>query len=75
MNEHYQYSEPVSDDTYDYRYVIVPPAKAKLLPRGRLLTEAECKNLGVQQSPGWVHFMIHRPEPHILIFRRPKKGT
>lgn len=22
---------------------------------------------------GWVHFMIHRPEPHILIFRRERE--
>ena len=23
------------------------------------------------QSRGWVHYAIHRPEPHILLFRRP----
>ena len=27
--------------------------------------------MGVQQSRGWVHYAIHRPEPHILLFRRP----
>ncbi|ONK73607.1 uncharacterized protein A4U43_C04F33390 [Asparagus officinalis] len=26
---------------------------------------------GVQQSRGWVHYAIHRPEPHIMLFRRP----
>jgi len=26
--------------------------------------------LGVQQSGGWVHYMIHEPEPHLLLFRR-----
>ena len=25
----------------------------------------------VQQSRGWQHYAIHRPEPHILLFRRP----
>ncbi len=25
----------------------------------------------MQQSRGWVHYAIHRPEPHIMLFRRP----
>ncbi|RHY05146.1 hypothetical protein DYB37_010341 [Aphanomyces astaci] len=37
----------------------------------RLLAEAEWRQLGVQQSRGWVHYAIHKPEPHILLFRRP----
>ena len=24
----------------------------------------------VQQSRGWEHYAVHRPEPHILLFRR-----
>lgn len=59
------------------------------MPKGRLLTEHEWRHLGVQQSLGWVHFMIHEPgtetsnevaslsflslEPHILLFRRSLK--
>lgn len=34
------------------------------------MTETEWRNLGVQQSPGWVHYMMHTPEPHVLLFRR-----
>lgn len=34
----------------------------------------EWRNLGIQQSRGWVHYEVHKPEPHILLFRRPK-GT
>jgi cyclin-dependent kinase regulatory subunit CKS1 len=37
----------------------------------RLLSESEWRQLGVQQSRGWVHYAIHKPEPHILLFRRP----
>jgi cyclin-dependent kinase regulatory subunit CKS1 len=33
------------------------------------MTETEWRNLGVQQSVGWIHYMIHYPEPHILMFR------
>ena len=36
------------------------------------MTETEWRNLGVHQSIGWVHYMIHLPEPHILMFRKPK---
>ena len=44
---------------------------AKNLPKNRLLTDAEWRNLGVQQSRGWEHYANHRPEAHILLFRRP----
>ena len=55
------------------RHVILPQDIAKNLPKN-LLSEREWRQLGVQQSRGWVHYAIHRPEPHILLFRRPQ-GT
>ncbi len=33
------------------------------------LSQAEWRGIGVQQSRGWVHYAIHRPEPHIMLFR------
>lgn len=42
------------------------------MPEGRLMSENEWRSFGVKQSPGWVHYMIHNPEPHILMFRREK---
>ncbi|GFH31030.1 cyclin-dependent kinases regulatory subunit, partial [Haematococcus lacustris] len=33
---------------------------------------AEWRGIGVQQSRGWVHYAVHRPEQHIMLFRRPK---
>eukprot|EP00753_Platysulcus_tardus_P008577 PLAT16113.1.p2 GENE.PLAT16113.1~~PLAT16113.1.p2 ORF type:complete len:122 (-),score=60.21 PLAT16113.1:260-625(-) len=66
-----RYSEKYSDDTYEYRHVILPKQLAKHVPRGRLLSDAEWRALGVQQSRGWAHYAIHKPEPHILLFRRP----
>jgi len=53
-----------------YRHVILPKDLAKTLPKSRLLTESEWRGIGVQQSRGWQHYAIHRPEPHILLFRR-----
>lgn len=50
--------------------MILPKELAKTLQPKRLLAEAEWRALGVQQSRGWAHYAIHRPEPHILLFRR-----
>ncbi|RNA36914.1 cyclin-dependent kinases regulatory subunit [Brachionus plicatilis] len=66
------YSDRYSDDDYEYRHVILPSDLAKLIPKAHLLTETEWRNLGIQQSPGWIHYMHHQPEPHILLFRRAK---
>ena len=53
------------------RHVMLPKEIAQLVPRGRLMSEKEWRGIGVQQSPGWIHYMIHGPEPHVLLFRRP----
>lgn len=37
-------------------------------------TQAEWRGIGVQQSRGWVHYAIHRPEPHIMLFRYAGSG-
>jgi cyclin-dependent kinase regulatory subunit CKS1 len=36
-----------------------------------LLSEEEWRALGVTQSRGWTHYAVHKPEPHILLFKRP----
>lgn len=69
---------PSSNGVAFSRHVTLPPEIAKLLPRDpktnlpRLLSEEEWRALGVQQSPGWVHYAVHRPEPHVLLFRRKR---
>ena len=65
------YSDKYEDEKFEYRHVTLPADLAKLVPRNHLMTETEWRNLGVQQSPGWIHYMLHEPEPHILLFRRP----
>lgn len=40
---------------------MLPKDIAKLVPKTHLLSETEWRNLGVQQSQGWVHYMIHEP--------------
>jgi cyclin-dependent kinase regulatory subunit CKS1 len=65
------YSDKYQDAKYEYRHVILPKDLAKSLPRNRTLSELEWRNIGVQQSRGWENYSFHRPEPHILLFRRP----
>ncbi|RYH28672.1 hypothetical protein EON65_11305 [archaeon] len=65
------YSDKYQDSKYEYRHVILPKEMAKTLPKGRMMTEMEWRAMGVQQSRGWEHYAFHRPEPHILLFRRP----
>ena len=67
-----EYSDKYQDEYYEYRHVLLPQAVYKKLPRGRLVTEMEWRALTVQQSRGWVHYLIHKPEPFILPFRRPR---
>lgn len=41
------------------------------IPKKKILDEEEWRSIGVQQSRGWMHYAIHNPEPHILLFKRP----
>lgn len=66
------YSDKYYDDKYEYRHVILPKDLARLVPTSRLMSESEWRQLGVQQSQGWVHYMIHKPEPHVLLFKRDR---
>ncbi|KZS90043.1 cyclin-dependent kinase regulatory subunit [Sistotremastrum niveocremeum HHB9708] len=78
--EKIHYSERYSDDEFEYRHVIVPKPLLKLLPKQffsndgsgclRLLSEQEWRAMGISQSLGWVHYEVHAPEPHVLLFRR-----
>ena len=46
------YSDKYSDDKYEYRHVVLPKEIAKLVPKTHLMSEAEWRNMGVQQSLG-----------------------
>lgn len=65
------YSERYDDGVYEYRHVILPHEVYMQAPRNRYMSEEEWRQLGVKQSKGWEHFLIHKSEPHVLIFRRP----
>ena len=43
------------------RHVIIPREFVKHVPQNHLMTETEWRNLGIQQSPGWKHYLVHTP--------------
>lgn len=68
------YADKYYDSKYEYRHVVLPKELAKLVPKTHLMSEEQWRAIGVQMSPGWIHYMHHAPEPHILLFRRPVQG-
>jgi len=37
---------------------------AKLVPKTHLMTETEWRNLGIQMTSGWMHYMRYDPGMH-----------
>lgn len=50
------------------RHVILPKEMVKLVPTTHLMSEAEWRGIGVQQSQGWEHYMIHKPGQHLYLY-------
>ena len=40
---------------------MLPKEISKLVPKTHLMSETEWRSIGVQQSQGWIHYMIHQP--------------
>lgn len=68
------YSTRYTDDQWEYRHVILPKALYnQYVPddyKNRILKEKEWRWIGMSQSLGWYHYLLHEPEPHIFLFRR-----
>lgn len=46
MSAEIYYSDKYQDDVYEYRHVTLPPKLADLLPKNKLLSEDEWRQLG-----------------------------
>ncbi|KAG2183074.1 hypothetical protein INT44_006055, partial [Umbelopsis vinacea] len=57
---------------WQYLHVTLPKEIAQWIPHSGTLADDEWRSLGVKQSYGWVHYMVHAPEPHVLLFKRLK---
>ncbi|UJR37606.1 hypothetical protein I4U23_030303 [Adineta vaga] len=65
-----RYSSTYEDAAYQYRHVILDKEMVSLMPKNRLMDEMEWRALGIKQGPHWEHYLIHKPEPFVLMFRR-----
>jgi len=54
----------IVDHRIYYRHVILPEDMAKQLPKTHLMTETEWRNLGIQMTSGWMHYMRYDPGMH-----------
>lgn len=50
-----------------YRHVVLPKDMVKLVPKTHLMSEEEWRSIGVQQSPGWIHYMTHQPGKYFIM--------
>ena len=48
------------------RHVVIPQKYVSIIPKHHLMTETEWRNVGIQQSPGWVHYLFHAPGRIVL---------
>ncbi|AAW43955.1 expressed protein [Cryptococcus deneoformans JEC21] len=69
--EKIHYSARYSNDEWEFRHVIIPKPLVRFIPPG-VCAEEVWRGIGIRQSPGWEMYMRHEPEPHVLLFRRPK---
>uniref|UniRef100_A0A8D2CWT1 Cyclin-dependent kinases regulatory subunit n=1 Tax=Sciurus vulgaris TaxID=55149 RepID=A0A8D2CWT1_SCIVU len=52
------YSDKNDDEELEYWHVVLPKDIAKLVPKIHFVSEPAWRNLGVQQSQGWVRCSI-----------------
>lgn len=48
------------------RHVYLPPDIAPTVPVTHLMTESEWRNLGIQMSTGWMHYMENSSSEHLV---------
>ena len=67
----FKYSKKYYDDDFEYRHIKLPETVLKQIPEPPiLLSETDMKNIGLNLSTGWINYLRHKPEPHIILVRR-----
>ena len=64
-----KYSSSFTAVDYEYSSVILPKNKLKYLT-GKVLSGEEMKKIGISLTSDWENYMIHTPEPHVLLIRK-----
>ena len=70
-SKNFQYSKKYYDENFEYRHIKVPNNVLYVLPKPPiLLSTIDMEKIGLKLSDGWVNYLRHKPEPHILLVRR-----
>ena len=64
-----KYTEKYRTGDYEYTHVILPKTFLSKLT-GKVMTDKDWKNLGINISSSWENYMVYAPEPHVILFRR-----
>lgn len=67
------FTDKIKDKFYEYRSVLLPRHKKEIFVnkyKCKILSVEEVKELGIMQSKGWEHYLVYKPEPYVILFRR-----
>jgi cyclin-dependent kinase regulatory subunit CKS1 len=65
------YGDKYQDNNFEYRNVILTKELFGKIKKDKILKENEWRALGIAGSKGWEHYEVYKPEPHILLLRKP----
>ena len=68
--EEIKYSDKYYALDYEYTSVILPKRYLPQVSGRKLLSFDQIKLLGIEISPEWENYLVHEPEPHVILLRR-----
>ncbi len=68
--EEIKYSDKYYALDYEYTSVILPKKYLPYVSEKKTLNFEQMKSLGIEISPDWENYLVHEPEPHVILLRR-----
>ena len=68
-----EHSEKYYDEEYEYKHVTLTEDAAEMIKKGQLLTPDQYVQIGLKQTPGWIHYFSLPHEKHVLLFKRRRR--
>lgn len=69
-----RYSDKYTVGEFEYTSVILPKSYLPKVQGRKILSYKQIKDLDVTISPEWENYVVHEPEPHVILLRRPFKN-
>ncbi len=65
-----KYSDKYFALDYEYTSVILPKKYLSQVTGRKTLNHEQMKSLGIEISQEWENYLVHEPEPHVVLLRR-----